>query len=86
MNKITGINRHERRYVAKATKHDFTMLVAAQEWKVLDNCTHWTSAHPYAGGKAMKVDAIVERVAAKLAKVQVNADGILNSIAATVEF
>lgn len=36
------------------------------------NCTHWTAAHPYAGGKVIKQDAIIERVAAKKAERKYN--------------
>lgn len=37
MSDIHGITRHEWKFVAKASRADFELLVAAEEWKVLDN-------------------------------------------------
>lgn len=37
MNNVDRITRHEWRYVANASRADFELLVAAQEWQVLDN-------------------------------------------------
>lgn len=37
MNEVRGINRHEWKHVAHASPDDFKMLVAAEEWKTLDN-------------------------------------------------
>ncbi|PLC03435.1 hypothetical protein CY658_21710 [Variovorax sp. RO1] len=37
MTDIHGISRKEWKFVANASRADFELLVAAEEWKVLDN-------------------------------------------------